>query len=228
MNLSDEFTSARERMVAEQIEARGIRDPRVLDALRRVPRHLFVPTEDADFAYDDAARPIPSGQTISQPYIVALMTERLNLRGDETVLEIGAGSGYQTAVLAGLCARIVAVERHSELAEAARVRLARLNITNVELHVGDGSLGWPDDAPYDAILVAAAAPDVPPALVRQLAPGGRLIIPVGAEGQEQHLLLLTKDEHGMVATRDLGPVAFVPLIGAQGHGLPENFGDLDI
>jgi protein-L-isoaspartate(D-aspartate) O-methyltransferase len=228
MSHSDPFASARQRMVAEQIEARGVRDPRVIQALRRVPRHLFVPPEDADFAYDDAARPIPSGQTISQPYIVALMTESLHLRGHETVLEIGAGSGYQTAVLAGLCARIVAVERHAELAAAARARLARLNILNVELHVGDGSLGWPDDAPYDAILVAASAPDVPPALVRQLAPGGRLIVPVGPEGHEQHLLLLTRDENGMVATRDLGPVAFVPLIGAQGHGLPEDFGVLDV
>jgi protein-L-isoaspartate(D-aspartate) O-methyltransferase len=213
-------------MVRDQIEARGVRDPRVLDALRNVPRHLFLP--EVGRAYDDAAQAIGARQTISQPFIVALMTESLALRGHETVLEIGAGSGYQTAVLAHLCRRVVAVERHAGLADQARRRLTDLGVTNVSLFVGDGSAGWPEFAPYDAILVAAAAPRVPPALVAQLAPGGRLVLPVGPESAEQRLLRVTKSDDGVLDKRDLGPVVFVPLIGAQGHGLPEDFGDLDI
>lgn len=224
-----EMDARRAQMVREQLEARGIRDARVLDALRHVPRHRFVPAGDEARAYEDGAQGIGARQTISQPYIVALMSESLNLTRTETVLEVGAGSGYQTAILARLAARVVAVERHASLAEQARRRLDELGVTNVTLFVGDGSAGWPEAAPYDAILVAAAAPAVPPALVAQLAPGGRLVLPVGPDGAEQKLLLVTKDAHGSgVSTRDLGPVLFVPLIGAQGHGLPEDFGDLDI
>lgn len=216
----------RDAMVQTQIKARGVRDPRVLDAVRSVPRHRFLP--DAERAYDDAAQGIGARQTISQPFIVALMTESLALQGHETVLEIGSGSGYQSAILARLCRRVVAVERHASLAAQAGRVLGELGVVNVSLFVGDGSAGWPDEAPYDAILVAAAAPQVPPALVTQLAPGGRLVLPVGPEETEQRLLLVTKGEHNALATRDLGPVLFVPLVGAQGHGLPEDFGDLDI
>jgi len=216
----------RDAMVETQIKARGVRDPRVLDALRSVPRHHFLP--EAERAYEDAAQAIGARQTISQPFIVALMSESLALHGSETVLEIGAGSGYQTAILARLAARVVAVERHVSLAEQAGRVLGALGITNVSLFVGDGSAGWPEFAPYDAILCAAAAPQVPPALVDQLAPGGRLVIPIGPEEAEQRLLLVTKGGDGAPATRDFGPVLFVPLIGAQGHGLPEDLGELDI
>ena len=216
----------RDAMIETQIKARGVRDPRVLDALRSVPRHCFLP--ETERAYDDAAQGIGARQTISQPFIVALMTESLALRGHETVLEIGAGSGYQTAILARLAARVVAVERHASLARQAGRLLGTLGVANVSLFVGDGSAGWPDFAPYDAILCAAAAPAVPPALIGQLAPGGRLVLPVGPQEAEQRLLLVTKGTDGALATRDLGPVLFVPLVGAQGHGLPEDFGDMDI
>jgi protein-L-isoaspartate(D-aspartate) O-methyltransferase len=225
-----EQTARRELMVREQIEVRGVRDPRVLDAMRQVPRHRFIPagTEGYSRAYQDAAQPIGVGQTISQPYIVALMTETLGLRGDESVLEIGAGSGYQTAILSRLSASVVAVERHAPLAKRAQRVLDELGITNVQLFVGDGSRGWPTLAPYDAILVAAVAPDVPPALVEQLAPGGRLILPVGPEGGIQHLRLLRKATDGSITVHDLGEVAFVPLIGASGFGPPDDLGNVDI
>ena len=215
-------------MVREQIAGRGIRDPRVLDAMRRVPRHRFVPPVDRASAYEDRPLPIGERQTISQPYIVGLMTEMLALEGHETVLEIGAGSGYQTAILAVLCAHVVAVERHAALAERARNALDSLAFVNVELHVGDGSRGWPERAPYDAILVAAGAPSVPGDLIAQLRPGGRLILPVGGQEEEQRLMLVVKDEHGGLETRDLGAVMFVPLIGAAGFGLPEDVSDVDV
>lgn len=217
-------------MVREQIEARGIRDTRVLEAMRRVPRHRFLLEYGGNpvAAYEDRAQPIEERQTISQPFIVALMTESLALTGSEKVLEIGAGSGYQTAVLAALCREVIAIERHARLAARAQGVLDSLGIANVRLLVGDGSRGVPEEAPYDAILVAAVAPQVPPSLVAQLAPGGRLILPVGPEQAPQHLLLLTKSADGSVSTRDLGEVAFVPLIGASGYGLPDDLGNADI
>jgi protein-L-isoaspartate(D-aspartate) O-methyltransferase len=222
----------REAMVREQIEARGIADARVRDALRRVPRHLFIPpaTDAHARAYADAAQAIGEGQTISQPYIVALMTESLGLTGAETVLEIGAGSGYQTAVLSLLAREVVAVERIPVLAERAGRALGTFGARNVRLYIGDGSRGWADDAPYDAILVAAVAPRVPPAFVRQLKPGGRLVLPVGPQNAPQRLLLLTRATDGSetATTRDLGEVAFVPLIGTFGFGLPDDLGDMDI
>jgi protein-L-isoaspartate(D-aspartate) O-methyltransferase len=228
---ADERREERELMVADQIAARGIRDERVLDALSRVPRHRFLTpgTESERAAYRDGAQPIAERQTISQPYIVALMTESLALRGDEKVLEIGAGSGYQTAVLAELARQVIAIERHAPLAEGARRVLDALGYANVRLFVGDGSRGYPDEAPYDAILCAAVAPQVPQALLDQLAPGGRLVLPVGPENGPQHLFLFTRPADGEdYDHRDLGEVAFVPLIGVAGFGLPEDLGDGDI
>lgn len=228
--MNDFRDDERGRMIEEQVAARGVRDPRVLDALRRVPRHLFLPPDTRSRAYADAAQPIGEGQTISQPYIVALMTEALALQGNEKVLEIGAGSGYQTAILSLLAQEIVAIERIPPLAERAGRALGAFGAANVRLFVADGSRGWEADAPYDAILVAAVAPSVPPALVMQLKPGGRLILPVGPENVPQRLLLLTKSEDGLdsVTTRDLGTVAFVPLVGAGGFGLPDDLGAMDI
>ena len=225
-----DFAEARERMVREQIAARGVTDARVLDALRRVPRELFLsPGSDAHRrAYDDRAQPIAGGQTISQPYIVALMSEALALTGTETMLEVGAGSGYQTAVLSLLAREVVAVERIPELAARAARSLGAFGAENVRLFVGDGSRGWESDAPYDAILVAAVAPRVPSAYLTQLAPGGRLVLPVGDEGAAQRLLLLTKATDGTVTTRDLGSVAFVPLVGAGGFGMPDDLGAMDV
>lgn len=218
-------------MVRDQIAARGIHDPGVLAAMRAVPRHRFLPshTDAATHAYADGAQAIGEGQTISQPYIVALMTASLGLTGTEKVLEIGAGSGYQTAILARLAAEVIAVERHPALAEAARRTLDSLGAQkNVRLFVGDGSCGWPPFAPYDAILCAAVAPALPPALLDQLAPGGRLVLPVGSEPGPQRLLLLTRTAEDAITSRDLGEVAFVPLVGAQGFGLPADLGDTDI
>lgn len=224
----DTAANARRQMVREQIEARGISDARVLEALRAVPRHVFAPGL-AD-PYADAAQAIGAGQTISQPYIVALMTESLGLTGTEKVLEVGAGSGYQTAVLARLCREVVAVERHESLAVCAQRALSALGVANVRLHVGDGSRGWAFDAPFDAILVAANAPAVPPALLDQLAPGGRLVLPVGPEEGPQRLLLLTTSAGGAatITTRHLCEVGFVPLVGAHGWGLPGDLGEMDV
>lgn len=228
--MEDERQAERETMVAEQIASRGITDTRLLDALRRTPRHWFIPpaTDAWNRAYVDDAQSIGEGQTISQPSLVALMTHYLALTGTEKVLEIGAGSGYQTAILSPLAKEIIAIERLPNLAERARKALDSLGVANVTLLVGDGSLGWPAHAPYDVILVAAVAPEVPPALVAQMAPGGRMILPVGKEWEGQRLLLLNKSPEGAVTTRDLGEVAFVPLIGAQGFGLPDDLGDTDV
>jgi protein-L-isoaspartate(D-aspartate) O-methyltransferase len=202
---------ARERMVASQIEARGVRDPRVLAALRRVPRHLFVPKEAEAEAYADHPLPIGHGQTISQPYIVAFMTEALALRGGESVLEIGTGSGYQSAVLSLIAARVHTIEIVAPLAEAARARLAEHGYRNVETRAGDGYQGWPEAAPFDAIIVTAAAPRVPEPLKAQLKDGGRLILPVGDEYQE--LVLLTRRGERFEQKTVL-PVRFVPMTGA--------------
>ncbi|HEY2944308.1 MAG TPA: protein-L-isoaspartate(D-aspartate) O-methyltransferase [Vicinamibacteria bacterium] len=201
----------RERMVREQIEERGIKDPLTLAALRKVPRHQFVPEASAREAYGDFPLPIGHGQTISQPYIVAFMTEALGLHGGESVLEIGTGSGYQSAVLAEIAGKVHTIEIVPELAEEARARLARLGYRKVEVRAGDGYLGWPEAAPFDAIIVTAAAPRIPEPLKRQLAEGGRLVIPVGDEYQE--LIVVTRHGSGFDERRVL-PVRFVPMTGA--------------
>jgi protein-L-isoaspartate(D-aspartate) O-methyltransferase len=202
-------------MVDRHIRARGVHDPRVLDALRTVPREAFVPPELADMAYDDRPLPIEAGQTISQPYIVAVMTEALALEPGHRVLEIGTGSGYAAAVLAHIAKQVYSVERHAELAEIARARLAKLGYSNAEVLCGDGTLGWSEHAPFDAIVVAAGGPDVPRALLDQLAIGGRLVIPVGT-GRAQELVRITRAGEAEYRREDLGAVQFVPLIGAQG------------
>jgi protein-L-isoaspartate(D-aspartate) O-methyltransferase len=204
------FQAARQHMVEGQLRQRDIRDERVLQAMATIPRHLFVPPAWRSQAYDDGPLPIGEEQTISQPYIVALMTESLRLKGTETVLEIGTGSGYQAAVLSVLAKKIYSIEIIPELAETSRERLTALGYKNVEVIVGDGNLGWPQGSPYDAIIVTAAAPQIPPALIEQLAEGGRMVLPVEVE-EEQHLLRLQKRE-GKIIREDLGPVRFVPLV----------------
>ncbi|HBP17703.1 MAG TPA: protein-L-isoaspartate O-methyltransferase [Planctomycetes bacterium] len=203
---------ARLRMVAEQIVKRGVRDEHVLAALRTVPRHRFVPAELREQAYEDRPLPIGHEQTISQPYIVAAMSEALELRGGERVLEVGCGSGYQAAVLAELAGEVVSVERVAPLAERARALLAELAYRNVEVVLADGSLGHPARAPYDAILVACGASEVPPALLDQLAPGGRLVLPVGPQGGVMRLERWRRGEAGASRTDDLMGVRFVPLL----------------
>ncbi len=209
-------SSQREEMVRAHLAARGIRDPRVLDAFRAVPREAFLPPELREFAYRDSALPIEQGQTISQPYIVGLMAAALELGPRDRVLEIGTGSGYAAAILARLAQQVYTVERHEALAAAAARRLAELGIANVSVRHGDGSLGWTEHAPYDAIAVAAGAPAVPKALLDQLAPGGRLVLPVGEGRELQKLVRLRRQRDGKVASEDLEDVRFVPLIGAQG------------
>ncbi|OGO10082.1 MAG: protein-L-isoaspartate O-methyltransferase [Chloroflexi bacterium RBG_13_60_9] len=201
-------------MVRDQIERRGLSDPRVLEAMRAVPRHLFLLRSERASAYDDNPLPIGCHQTISQPYIVAYMTEALGLQGGENVLEIGTGSGYQTAILACLSRAVYSVERIPELAERARENLRALNITNAEVIVGDGTAGLPEHAPFDAILVTAATPSVPDPLLEQLAPSGRLIAPVGGRSV-QELELSTRLPAG-INRRRLISVVFVPLIGKHG------------
>jgi protein-L-isoaspartate(D-aspartate) O-methyltransferase len=203
----------RHRLVAE-LRHDGVHDERVLAAIGAVPREEFVPPEHRASAYRNAPLPIGAGQTISQPLVVGLMTQALGLAGNERVLEVGTGSGYQAAVLCRLAAHIVSVERFAELAERARVVLDRIGCTNVDVHVSNGTLGWPDGAPYDAIIVTAGAPDVPQALVAQLADGGRLVIPVG-DRASQELVLVTR-EGDTTRTQRLGPVRFVPLVGEEG------------
>jgi protein-L-isoaspartate(D-aspartate) O-methyltransferase len=210
-----DFKTLRDEMVSRQIAARGVRDERVLEAMGTVPREAFVPERLAELAYNDNPLPIGEEQTISQPYVVALMAEALELRPEDRVLEIGAGSGYAAAVLSRLAREIFTVERHESLAREARERMARLGYSNVQVHQGDGTLGWPERAPYDAIVVAAGGPEVPQALLDQLAEGGRLVIPIGPDVRSQNLVRVRrKDGHSL--REDLGPVRFVPLIGAQG------------
>jgi protein-L-isoaspartate(D-aspartate) O-methyltransferase len=210
------FEAQRREMVALQIRDRGVRSERVLAAMSTVPRHEFVPANQTAAAYSDQALPIGDGQTISQPYVVAAMTQALSLTGSEHVLEIGGGSGYQAAVLALLAREVVAIEFVPQLAEAARERLAHLGYANVRVEQGDGSLGWPAGAPYDAILVAAGAPAIPAPLVAQLAEGGRLIIPVGS-AEEQNLLCVVK-RGDQIMQESLFVCRFVPLRGH--HGWP--------
>jgi len=204
----------RAAMVERQLRRRGIGDERVLAAMAEVPRERFLPPRQRHRAYADSALPIGAEQTISQPWIVAAICQALELRGDERVLEVGTGSGYSTAVLARLAADVVSVERHEELAREAGRALAALGVANVELRVGDGSLGAPERAPFDAIAVHASAPAPPPALLGQLAEGGRLVVPVAADAVDE--LAVLRRRGGEVETESLGPCRFVPLIGEEG------------
>ena len=202
---------ARETMVREQIAARGIRDPRVIEALREVPRHSFVPEPERSRAYDDAPVPIGQGQTISQPYIVALMTELLRPQPGDRVLEVGTGSGYQAAVLARLVSHVYTIELEETLASTAAALLRELKYENITVHTGDGYAGWPEHAPFDIVVVTAAPEQIPQPLIEQLQPGGRLIVPVGPRFRVQQLQLIEKDAAGAIRTRDVAPVMFVPL-----------------
>lgn len=208
---ADPFAAARARMVEAQIAARDVGDPRVLEAMRQVPRHLFVPPDLVRHAYEDRPLPIGNGQTISQPYIVALMTELARPAPTDTALEVGTGSGYQAAVIARLVSRLYTIELEETLAREAEARLTALGTANVIVRHGDGFLGWADQAPFDIILVTAAPERVPPALVDQLAPGGRMVIPLGAEFETQILTVLRKDASGRITADEILPVRFVPL-----------------
>lgn len=215
-----DYDRARERMVQGQIEARGISAPQVLAAMRRVPRHLFVPVHMRDSAHRDAPLPIGEGQTISQPYIVALMTEMLELTGEERVLEIGTGSGYQAAILSLLARQVYTVERLPGLARDAEEVLRQLGYTNVHVRVGDGTLGWPEHAPYDAIIATAAPPKIPSPLLDQLADGGRLVAPIGPRWTQT--LVRVRREGKKLRKQHLTAVAFVPLVGKHGWGEGES------
>lgn len=204
----------RDRMVETQIAARGVSDERVLAAMKAIPRHLFVPPSYQGVAYQDSPLPIGKGQTISQPYIVAVMTELLQLAPGDRVLEIGTGSGYQAAILARLARQVISIERIPEVADAARGNLARSGVTNVRIIVSDGTVGYPEGSPYDGILITAATPSIPPPLIGQLAEGGRLVAPVGGRDL-QELVRLTKKE-GKTVPEHFGGVVFVPLLGEYG------------
>lgn len=206
------YLEDRMEMVETQIAERGVKDPAVLSAMKTVPRHQFVPPAQVGSAYRDQPLPIGYGQTISQPYIVAYMTEILNLKGDERVLEIGTGSGYQAAVLAECTAGVYSVEIIPELHQSAGERLARLGYEGIDLKEGDGYFGWEEHAPYDAIIVTCAAGHIPPPLIQQLKPGGRMIIPVGSVWSVQSLVLAEKEASGRIKTRNLMAVRFVPLV----------------
>lgn len=205
------WAALRARMVRDQIESRGVRDAKTLAALRKVPRHLFVPRVAIDDAHDDHPLPIGEGQTISQPFIVGYMTEALALRGGERVLEVGTGSGYQAAILAEIASHVYSIEIVPELADRAAATLVSLGYANVSVRAGDGYAGWPDAAPFDAIIVTAAPDHVPRPLVDQLRPGGRLVIPVGRFTQE--LLVISKNDDGSVTEQRTIPVRFVPMTG---------------
>jgi protein-L-isoaspartate(D-aspartate) O-methyltransferase len=211
-----DFSERRERMVRDQIAIRGVRDPAVLAAMRQVPREEFVGPELRRRAYDDSPLPIEDDQTISQPYIVALMSEALGLVGTERVLEVGTGSGYGAAVLGRLAREVYTIERHPMLADRAASRLAGLGFCNVHVSVGDGTLGLPEQAPFEAVVVTASGPRVPPALLEQLAIGGRIVIPVGEHQDHQRLMRIDRQSRVQYEAVDLGGVAFVPLVGAEG------------
>jgi protein-L-isoaspartate(D-aspartate) O-methyltransferase len=211
---NDHYNKQRQAMVKDQLVDRGLADDRALDAMRKVPRHRFVPLESQADSYFDGPLPIGYGQTISQPYMVALMVQALELNGKEKVLEIGTGSGYQTAILAELCARVVSIERVRELAVQARQLLSDLQYDNITVIEADGTLGYQEEAPFDGIIVSAASPGVPDNLVRQLAENGRLVIPTGSRSI-QELQVITKQK-GKVKTRHVCGCMFVPLIGKEG------------
>ncbi len=213
--MTDE-TEDRQEMVERQIARRGIRDPLVLKAMAQVPRTCFVPRELAQSAYLDRPLPIGAGQTISQPYVVALMIEAMQLKGDEKVLEVGAGSGYAAAVLGRIAHEVYAIERIASLARLAKKNLAQAGCKNVHIKHDDGTQGWPEKAPFGGILVSAGAPALPQALKQQLSVGGRLVIPVGDDPHAQSLLRVTRTDADAFTQEDLGEVRFVPLIGAQG------------
>lgn len=214
-NIPDGFDIPRGRMTEQLRNTYKIGDERVLGAMNTVPRHLFVPNALQSQAYKDNALPLSVGQTVSQPFIVARMTELLELTGRERVLEIGSGSGYQTAVLALLARKVYAIERIESIASVAKERLRNLGYRNISYRVGDGTLGWPIYSPFDAMLVAAGGPEIPQPLVDQLAVGGRMVIPIGNEQKTQTLVRVTKQEKGY-KTENCGPCAFVPLIGEHG------------
>ncbi len=211
---TDRFVQLRERMVREQLQGRDIMDTHVLEAMLRVPRHEFVPASIIGSAYDDSALPLKLGQTISQPYIVAYMTQALDLEGSERVLEIGTGSGYQAAVLAEIVAEVYTIEILPELGNSAKSVLSRLGYENIHFRIGDGYMGWPEQAPFDRIIVTAAPEKVPQPLIDQLKEGGRMVIPVGRGDQD--LMLLTKEKSG-VTRRSTIPVRFVPMTGKAQH-----------
>lgn len=206
------YKIAREKMVSEQIEARGIKDKKVLEAMRSVPRHKFVSSNLKSCAYEDRPLPIECGQTISQPYIVALMTELLKLNKKDKVLEVGTGSGYQAAILSKIVSEVYTIEIFEELGISAKKRLKDLNYNNVKAKVADGYYGWPEEAPFDAIIVTCASDHIPPPLIEQLKDGGRMCIPVGNVFQIQNLMLVKK-EKGKISIKNILPVRFVPMLG---------------
>ena len=211
-----DFAAEREAMVERQLRRRGISEPVILDAFRAVPREAFISAEFAHLAYGDHPLPIEANQTISQPYIVALMVQAAAIRHGDAVLEVGAGSGYAAAVISRIAARVVAIERQHDLVEVARQRLERLGYSNVLIVEGDGTRGCPDEAPFDAILAAASGSHVPSALIAQLAPNGRIVMPLGEPGLPQELVKVTKQDDGILKQENLGGVRFVPLIGEEG------------
>ena len=211
-----DFSILRERMVERQIAARGLDDPDLLAAFRAIPRELFVSSAYGHSAYQDAPLPIESGQTISQPYIVALTIYAARIGKGHKVLEVGAGSGYAAAVIGQIADEVIAVERHHQLVELARNRMESLDYGNVRIVEGDGTLGWPEEAPFDAIVAAASGSHVPQSWIAQLKPGGRIVMPIGDPHSVQSLIKVTKNEDGTLRREDLGGVRFVPLIGEEG------------
>jgi protein-L-isoaspartate(D-aspartate) O-methyltransferase len=213
---TSKFSRLRDRMVDEQLAGRGIADPLVLAAMRAVPREIFVEDELLEFAYDDGALPIAAGQTISQPYIVARMIEAATLGRGSRVLEVGTGSGYAAAVLSRIAAMVYTIERHAALAEVARRRLAQLGYENIDVRLGDGTQGWSEKSPFDAIIVAAAGPAIPPALKQQLLVGGNLVLPIGDSYGVQTLCKITRTSDMEFERADLDAVSFVPLVTGEG------------
>ena len=211
-----DFAREREAMIERQLKHRGITEPMILDAFREVPREAFIAGNNVHLAYGDHPLPIEAGQTISQPYIVALMIQAAGIGLRDKVLEVGAGSGYAAAVISRIAGKVIGIERQHELVEVARERLQRLGYDNVEIVEGDGTKGWRDGAPYDAILAAASGSHVPRPLVEQLAPGGRIVMPIGDPGWVQQLVKVTKNDDGTLVQQNLGGVRFVPLIGEEG------------
>ena len=211
-----DYAAEREAMVERHLKRRGIAEKPIIDAFLAVPREEFISPDHANLAYGDHPLPIEAGQTISQPYIVALMIQSAEIEPGDTVLEVGAGSGYAAAVISKIAGRVIAIERQHKLVEVARERLQRLGYDNVAIVEGDGTRGWPDEAPYDAILAAASGSHVPRPLIEQLAPGGRLVMPIGDPGWTQELIKVTKQDGGILKQENLGGVRFVPLIGVEG------------